>query len=133
MGSLRIVSLASLLLLLATGCAPSEPAAASPGATAVEITPAMISQGRSVFTSAGRCSVCHGQTGRGGELGPDLTDSEWIWIEPGANLHAQLVQIIRNGVPDPRVYDSPMPPMGGATLTEEQIQAAAAYVQSLSS
>lgn len=132
MGSLRSSALAPLLLLLAAGCAPSQPAATSPGATTVEITPALISQGRSVFTSAGRCSVCHGQTGRGGELGPDLTDSQWIWIQPGANLHAQLVQIIRDGIPDPRVYDSPMPPMGGATLTEEQIQAVAAYVQSLS-
>ena len=43
-----------------------------------------------------------------------------------------LEKTIREGVPEPKQYRSPMPPMGGASLTPEQVAAVAAYVWALS-
>jgi mono/diheme cytochrome c family protein len=68
----------------------------------------------------------------GTALGPNLTDDTWIWIEnPGVDLQAKLVAQIRSGAPRPKEFPAPMPPMGGASLTEDQLQAVAAYVASL--
>ena len=92
----------------------------------------MVEQGRQVFHGAGLCFSCHGQNGVGSALGPNLTDDTWIWIQnPQQNLQGQLVEQIRGGTPQPREFPSPMPPMGGASLTDEQLQAVAAYVASL--
>jgi mono/diheme cytochrome c family protein len=40
--------------------------------------------------------------------------------------------VITNGVPQPKQYRSPMPPMGGTQLNPQQASAVAAYVWSLS-
>jgi mono/diheme cytochrome c family protein len=42
-----------------------------------------------------------------------------------------IAMTIRNGVMQPKKYRSPMPPMGGAQLTPEQVSAVAAYVWGL--
>jgi mono/diheme cytochrome c family protein len=63
-------------------------------------------------------------------LGPDLTDGEWLHVS-GPDL-GELADVIRNGVPQPQEYPGPMPPMGGASLNAEQIEALAAYVASIS-
>lgn len=122
-----------LALAVAAGaCAPSTaegPASAAPAAPAV--TPELIAQGQTLFAGAGRCGVCHGATARGGRLGPNLTDDEWIWVEPGANMHTQIFDIIKNGIATPRQYPTGMPAMGGGNLTDEQVHALAAYVGSL--
>jgi mono/diheme cytochrome c family protein len=128
--------LAPIALVLAAGCAPAAttegaPAAGAGAAAAVAVTPEMITAGRQLFTGAGRCGVCHGPQGRGSTLGPDLTDDEWIWVEPGATMHAQVVTIIRTGIEEPRESPAPMPAMGGGNLTEDQLNALAAYVGSL--
>lgn len=122
-------------LAIGAGCAaPAAAPAEGPAPAAADAaapSPEMISQGRQVFASAGRCAVCHGQDARGGSLGPDLVDDEWIWVDPAANLQTQIAGIVRDGIEEPRVAEVPMPPMGGASLTDEQIQAVAAYLTSL--
>jgi hypothetical protein len=44
---------------------------------------------------------------------------------------AGIAKTITTGVPQPKDYRSPMPPMGGAQLTPDQVSAVAAYVWSL--
>ncbi len=44
----------------------------------------------------------------------------------------EVVELIKTGVSQPRQHPGPMPPMGGASLSEEQVQALAAYVVTLS-
>jgi len=46
--------------------------------------------------------------------------------------YAGILKTIRDGVPQPKEYRSPMPPMGGAQLTPDQLSALAAYVWALS-
>ncbi len=108
--------------------APAAPDAGAPSATASDL----IAQGQQVYSGVGICFSCHGPTGEGTALGPNLTDDNWIWIEnPQENLQAKLVNVIRAGTPQPRDYPAPMPPMGGASLTDAQLQAVSAYVASL--
>jgi hypothetical protein len=45
---------------------------------------------------------------------------------------AGILKIITEGVPKPKQYRSPMPPMGGAQLSDTQASAVAAYVWGLS-
>jgi mono/diheme cytochrome c family protein len=47
-------------------------------------------------------------------------------------VDAAIAKIITNGVPQPKQYRSPMPPMGGAQLTSDQVSAVAAYIWGLS-
>jgi mono/diheme cytochrome c family protein len=42
------------------------------------------------------------------------------------------LKVITYGVPQPKQYRSPMPPMGGAQLSDTQASALAAYVWGLS-
>jgi mono/diheme cytochrome c family protein len=46
--------------------------------------------------------------------------------------YAGILKIIKEGVPTPKEYRSPMPAMGGAELTSDQLAAVAAYVWALS-
>ena len=75
------------------------------------------------------CIGCHGAAGTGTPLGPDLTANRWFWSD-GSN--AGIAATIRVGVMHPRNYRAPMPPMGGAQLTAEQVTAVADYVWALS-
>jgi glucose/arabinose dehydrogenase/mono/diheme cytochrome c family protein len=75
------------------------------------------------------CTGCHGSDASGTPLGPPLLGHRWIW---GDGSYASIEQVIKQGVPQPKQYRSPMPPMGGAQLTEEQLAAVAAYVWGLS-
>jgi mono/diheme cytochrome c family protein len=45
---------------------------------------------------------------------------------------AGITKTITDGVPQPKEYRSPMPPMGGAQLTDDQVKALGAYVWSMS-
>jgi mono/diheme cytochrome c family protein len=45
---------------------------------------------------------------------------------------AGIAKTITDGVMQPKEYRSPMPPMGGAQLTDDQVKALAAYVWSMS-
>ncbi len=75
------------------------------------------------------CAGCHGEHATGSPLGPDLTSKKWMWSD---GSYAGIMKVIREGVPQPKKYRSPMPPMGGAQLTPEQLSALAAYVWALS-
>lgn len=94
------------------------------------VTQAQFDQGEALFAGRGGCQACHGQGGSGGMLGPNLTDDQWLHV--AAPDVPALASVIRAGVADPVEYPGPMPAMGGASLTEEQIEALAGYVASLS-
>jgi mono/diheme cytochrome c family protein len=105
-------------------------AATTPGDTTV--TPEMIALGDSIFhgqKANGLCFSCHGPDGKGTPTGPDLTDKEWLNTD--GTLQG-IESVVKNGVTQPKKYPAPMPPMGGAQLTPEQVRAVAAYVYSLS-
>jgi glucose/arabinose dehydrogenase/mono/diheme cytochrome c family protein len=75
------------------------------------------------------CVGCHGAAGTGTSLGPNLTDTQWLWSD---GSYRAIAKTIAAGVPQPKQYRSPMPPMGGAQLTDDQVSAVAAYVWALS-
>jgi glucose/arabinose dehydrogenase/mono/diheme cytochrome c family protein len=75
------------------------------------------------------CTGCHGANATGTPLGPDLSGKHWLW---GDGSYAAIAKIISAGVPQPKQYRSPMPPMGGAQLSSDQVSAVAAYIWALS-
>jgi mono/diheme cytochrome c family protein len=58
-----------------------------------------------------------------------LTAKKLLWSDGSL---AGITKTITEGVPQPKQYRSPMPPMGGAQLTPDQVSAVAAYVWGLS-
>jgi mono/diheme cytochrome c family protein len=91
----------------------------------------MVELGDRIFhgeVASGTCAGCHGADGKGTPLGPNLTAGKWMWSD--GSLRG-IERTIRHGVPRPKKYRSPMPPMGGAQLTRQQISAVAAYVWGL--
>jgi glucose/arabinose dehydrogenase/mono/diheme cytochrome c family protein len=75
------------------------------------------------------CTGCHGSDATGTTLGPDLTANRWLWSDGSSTGIAATIRI---GVMHPKNYRAPMPPMGGAQLTADQVSAVAAYVWALS-
>jgi len=75
------------------------------------------------------CTGCHGSDAEGTPLGPSLTGPNWLWSD---GSYAGIEKVVKDGVPQPKRYRSPMPPMGGAQLTSEQLSAVSAYVWGLS-
>lgn len=111
--------------------APATPAA--PGALAPGVTADMFAAGQQIFVGQGLCFTCHGQDAQGTPLAPNLTDDTWLNIEaPEQELYSKVQEVVRTGVPQPVEHPAPMPPMGGSQLTDEQVQAVAGYVASLS-
>ncbi len=98
------------------------------------ITPAMIALGDSIFhgkAAGGACFMCHGADAKGTPgLAPNLTAKK-KWLDSDGT-YASITSTVRHGVPDPKEGPSPMPPMGGANLTPDQVRAVAAYVYSVS-
>jgi mono/diheme cytochrome c family protein len=95
-------------------------------------TKQMVALGERIFlgqVGGATCTGCHGADAKGTPLGPDLTDTQWLW---GDGSFASIAKTITNGVPQPKQYRSPMPPMGGAQLTPDQVSALAAYIWALS-
>jgi mono/diheme cytochrome c family protein len=88
------------------------------------------SAGQKIFQGKGLCYACHGKDARGTPLAPNLTDGEWLNID--GSLPA-IVALIKSGVPKPVKHPAAMPPMGGAKLSKDEIDAVAAYVKGLSS
>jgi mono/diheme cytochrome c family protein len=119
-----------------TQAAPGAPAPgdtqAPSGAAGGGASPKLIALGDSIFhgqAGGGTCYACHGQDGKGSGVGPNLTDGEWLNTD--GTLEG-ITKTIKSGVPTPKKAPAPMPPMGGATLTDAQVQAVAAYEYSLS-
>ncbi|HEU6452943.1 MAG TPA: c-type cytochrome [Gemmatimonadaceae bacterium] len=105
---------------------------AAQGGGAGSITAAQVAEGDSIFhgqTAGGTCFTCHGPNAKGTALAPDLSDKVWI---DGDGTYNYLVQRVTTGVPQPKQYPAPMPPKGGANLSDAQVRAVAAYVYSLS-
>ncbi len=95
-------------------------------------TAEMVALGNRIYhgqAGGAACTGCHGEHGTGSPLGPDLTSKKWMWSD---GSYAGITKVIRDGVPQPKEYRSPMPPMGGAQLTPGQLSALAAYVWALS-
>jgi len=114
------------LLLAFAAMVGTRPAVAQAPAGA---TPAVIAQGDSIFHSKGNCYACHGANGQGA-VGPNLTDAEWLHSD---GSYDAIVKQVTNGVPQAESKSGiPMPPKGGATITDDEVKAVAAYVYSLS-
>jgi glucose/arabinose dehydrogenase/mono/diheme cytochrome c family protein len=75
------------------------------------------------------CTGCHGANGEGSPLGPNLARGTWLWSD---GSYAAIAATITQGVAAPKQYRAPMPAMGGADLSPEQVNAVAAYVWTLS-
>jgi mono/diheme cytochrome c family protein len=112
--------------------AAAKPAAKPAGGASGPTSPALIALGDSIFhgqVAGGTCTACHGQDAKGTAVAPDLTDNQWL---NGDGSYQFIVHTVHTGVPQPKQHPAPMPPMGGATLTDAQVNAVAAYVYSLS-
>jgi glucose/arabinose dehydrogenase/mono/diheme cytochrome c family protein len=95
-------------------------------------TRAMVALGARIYAgqvAGATCTGCHGQDAKGTPLGPDLTDTKWLWSD---GSFAGIAKTITDGVAQPKQYRSPMPPMGGTQLTPAQVKAVAAYIWSIS-
>lgn len=92
------------------------------------VTHEMVAQGQAIFNSQ-TCFTCHGQNATGGPLAPALNDQDWLNTD---GSYEEIVEVVRNGVAQPQEFPAPMPAMGGAPLSEEQIRQVAAYVYAVS-
>lgn len=92
------------------------------------VTLEMVQQGKTIFETS-TCWTCHGMDAAGGPLAPSLLDQDWLNSD---GSFEGITGTVRTGVPQPREYPGLMPPMGGAQLTEEQIQQVSAYVYAIS-
>ena len=127
MSTYRAIGAAAVLL----GCAAASAGAQAQAPTPLPagVTPAMVTQGASIFKGPGMCSVCHGIDGKGG-VGPNLTDTTWIHSK---GSYEEIVQQITTGVSTKESKSGiPMPPKGGSGISETQVKAVAAYVWTLS-
>jgi glucose/arabinose dehydrogenase/mono/diheme cytochrome c family protein len=92
----------------------------------------MVALGQRIYrgqVGGAACTGCHGDSGEGTPLGPDLTGKKWLWSD---GSYAGIKKTITAGVSQPKQYRSPMPPMGGAQLTPDQVSALAAYIWAIS-
>lgn len=111
-----------------TGAAPTAAPTPTPAQLPAGVTQDMVAQGQQVFTSSGNCYTCHGPDAKGTQLAPNLTDAEWLNI---TGKYDEIVNLVHTGVPQPKQHPAPMPAMGGAQLTDDQVKQVAAYVWSL--
>lgn len=111
--------------------APSQPAAQPTANVQLPegVTAEMVAAGDALFHGKGNCHTCHGEDAKGTPLAPNLTDTEWLNID---GSYPSIVQTVHTGVPSPKQHPAAMPPMGGAQLTDQEINQVAAYVYSLS-
>lgn len=92
------------------------------------VTQEMVAQGKTVYETT-TCWTCHGMDAAGGPLAPNLRDQEWLNAD---GTYESIVEVVRNGVPEPKEHPGAMPPMGAASLTDDQINQVAAYVYAIS-
>ena len=112
---------------------PAAQTPASVGASDLElpdgVTAAMLAQGKTIFEGPGTCFACHGVTGEGTPIAPNLTDDAWLNVD---GSYEQLVEIIDTGVQETKEFPGLMMPRGGSGMSDEDLTAVAAYVWSLS-
>jgi mono/diheme cytochrome c family protein len=108
---------------------PAQPEATAPPGAAASYSPELVAKGDALFHGSGNCYACHGSKGEG-LVGPNLTDAEWIHSK---GSYDEIVAQINHGVPKAESKSGiEMPPKGGATLSDDDVKAIAAYVYSLS-
>jgi|GEM_PF-2764089 mono/diheme cytochrome c family protein len=111
---------------------PSYDTAGEAAMSVSAITPALIAQGRTIYSGHGAgsasCFSCHGANAEGTTAGPHLRRADWIDAD---GSYGSIVRLIINGVPHPRAFPNPMPAYGGGVMTFEEVKAVAAYVYSL--
>jgi mono/diheme cytochrome c family protein len=120
----------------ATGASPSMAGAAARAANGLPagVTAKTIALGDSLF-HARACARCHGADAKGAQNGPNLTTATHMHVN---GTYDDFVRLITSGVPMDSIQDKShrlaMQPRGGNQnpLNDEQIQAVAAYVFSLS-
>jgi glucose/arabinose dehydrogenase/mono/diheme cytochrome c family protein len=114
------------------GTHPDAGSAATPSlAVPKGATREMVALGERIYrgqVGGAACTGCHGERAQGTPLGPSLTGKKWLWSD---GSYAGIAKTITEGVSQPKQYRSPMPPMGGAQLTPDQVSALAAYVWGL--
>jgi len=92
------------------------------------VTAALVARGDSIYHGAGNCYACHGTKGVG-LVGPSLTDAEWIHSKGTCE---EIVAQINQGVAKEQSKSGiSMPAKGGSTISDDDVKAVAAYVQSL--
>jgi len=64
------------------------------------------------------CALCHGSDGQGGDIGPSLVE------EGSRKSHDEIVDVIKNPIGE-------MPKLFPSTLSDEDVNAIAAYVEDL--
>lgn len=113
---------------------PAAPAGEIPAELQGVVTAEEVSMGKQIFSGKGNCMTCHGPDATGTSLAPNLTDDEWLWTTAAAEPQAlkdELIAQIHQGVPQPKQFPAPMPAMGGGQLTDQEVQALAAYILTL--
>jgi len=111
---------------------PSYDTAGEAAMSVAAITPALIAQGRTIYSGHGAgsasCFSCHGANAEGTSAGPHLRRADWIDAD---GSYGSIVRLIINGVPHPRAFPNTMPAYGGGVMTFEEVKAVGAYVYSL--
>lgn len=117
-----------LLALIGLGAA-GDIEAQDPDSLPPGVTPGMVELGSAIFHGRGMCVNCHGADATG-MLGPDLTDGQWIHSR---GSYLAILQVILSGVPAEKTETGvEMPPRGGLTIDDRDVQAVAGYVWALS-
>lgn len=116
---LKLLAL-SVAATMAGAAAPALPV--PPGATAQQVA-----HGQKVFNTT-TCIACHGEDGMGGDMAPALNTNTGLWTDGSL---PQIHAVIEKGVEKPKQFSGPMPPMGGAGLSPDDLAAVSAYVWAL--
>jgi len=93
------------------------------------VTQERITMGGQLFQSEG-CVTCHGADGKGKPgMTSDLTDGAWKFAGEGG--FETLAKTVQEGLTSDKTGGMPMPAASTRDLTDEQVNALAAYVWSL--
>jgi glucose/arabinose dehydrogenase/mono/diheme cytochrome c family protein len=95
-------------------------------------TAAQVARGERIFhgeVADGTCAGCHGSDANGSPQGPSLVSGKWLDTD---GSFASLQRTITDGVSKPKNSSPPMPPRGGAPLSDADVAAVAAYVWAIS-
>jgi glucose/arabinose dehydrogenase/mono/diheme cytochrome c family protein len=93
-----------------------------PGATSDQVA-----LGKKIFhgeVAGATCAGCHGADGVGTPVGANLSSGTWLW---GDGSLQSITDTIKSGVPEPKQHPGAMPPLGGVTLSDNELAAVAAY------